>query len=319
MFKRFLHLTLLLSSTFLVQKAQAGEIRNPSNCHDVGFVVKSYDNGISPGDNLCSGGKISVGKKLKIQVLCKYVSSLQWIKEGTYDINNLCSSAYVTPPICDSGKTCDRTFYSPFPLKKPYSSVSSTEFPTWEWHKVVGADRYQISIVSADKSYRFKADTREQAFSLREKAAPLKQGDFYQVRLWAKNSRGSVLAQGTYTIIILSDADRTKLKKMMTMINGLSLSNVEKIQYLDSIYLSYGLMEETIAMLESNGMTNQSTTLLNLLGTRYLQVGLKDKAEKVFALASAVSKPTSKKQKIRPIIGITVLEMPKQKELSISE
>jgi hypothetical protein len=172
-------------------------------------------------------------------------------------------------------------------LIEPYSDLVLSGDPKFTWTEVFGADQYLVTLESESASWNA---TTNRTSLLYPNNQPLKPGERYQVIITAL--RGSnVIAVTHSSINRLSESEIRSLQEDLQLIKGLNLPDTDLLQDIDSVYMSRGLLTESIQHLQRfiSAKPTSSATGILLLSLRFAIAGQINEAEAQYELAYQIA------------------------------
>ena len=263
-----------------------------TKCNPVGLVVLSGDRQVSPGTILCQGDKLNILPGREVQVFC--VKLRRKIKLSGISAN-VCS---------EEQDDIDKRNYSPgnlsnYPKTKgpgeankpilinPYSRVLIDDRPTLKWNPVIDATSYTVYLSSKNVDWAEKVESTKLPYPINQPG--LQYGNTYKIVVVA-NRGDSSINDSVAAVSLLSKDDIEQLQKTAKQIEDLNLPKNEGAFYLDSLYLSKSLLDNSIELLKSQIAQSQDPRLHRILGERYLEAGVPTLAQEEYQQAENLAK-----------------------------
>ncbi len=288
-------LVLLLFVSFSTSSAQSQvSVKDDSSpqkrkCEPIGRLMSvgvKVDNHVFPrGSLLCSGDRIVLANKGTAEVLCYLNRKLLQLTNGIISEPRKCA------PEATEIKPCTREDRSNCPIPKgsisdsnstptlikPYSAVLLNDRPLLSWHAVTTATSYIVQI--SGEGVNWSSTANNSVLPYPKEQAAMRFGNAYKIIVIA-NCKNYPIGASKSVVNILSADDVKQVMARVEQIIILGKSRNEDIsQDLDAIYMSKGLLNETIETLTSIIKSgHKSPTIYRLLGDRYLQAGFVDNA-----------------------------------------
>lgn len=230
-----------LTAAFGCSTVHAGEIARTARCIPVGIIVESQDTGISNGSEICKDGSISIDADSKVRVLCKLNPNIKWLGAGAHQNNDVCP-AYIKPHQCEQGVSCDRG-NEKIAILSPKSNVVMSGNHSIEWASVQGATAYRITIANANGDIiASKTTTVPKVDSI----GPLVPDEVFRVNIEALNPMDTTISEDSHVLITLASDEIQEIMRLESFIRKQPIAAVERAKYLNSIYESYGVLDQLI-------------------------------------------------------------------------
>lgn len=279
------------------QPAYGGTIHRPGdrNCTPVGRVILSWDRGISPGAVVCAQDKIVVGQGLRADLLCPTQRKVVQLKGGEHFVSQLCRAGASlmfqrctqgAPDYCARMRSVTSTATAPSMLMPLSDSIPST-LTHLEWSPVNRATDYRVYLVGEGINWNQTLPSTQ--LDLTQAIGPLVPGGSYQVMIIAQQN-GAAMGQSSMVLNVLTMEQQAYLTQAIQQIQGFSLSENERVQLIDSLYLSEQLLSSSIQFLHQSAKQSPKNPWIYLmLGDRYQEAGLPGYAEPHYETAQRLA------------------------------
>ena len=228
-----------------------------------------------------------VGDRLKVKISCYGQANSRWLQSGHYSISQLCNDNRTARSACWI-ISCVRSPNRVTLVSPRTSTVLDT--PILEWRLVEGAIYYEIR-VSSHTGRTVQAKTKKTQYQLPVSYQFLP-GESYEIKIFATTEK-RYLTEGIFSIRVPQNDEIRELEETLTQIKNSSVSEIDKIQLVDTSYLSYGLIEHSIAYLEKEFSRTDYTKLAVLLADRYAEVNNPIKAKQYYEIVIRDKRETS--------------------------
>ena len=286
------------------QYALAQPVSARRGCEPIGRVLSKGDRYFTAGTLLCKGDRLNLKPEARVNVLCFLNRRMLTLLGGSIsDVENKCVSTRTQRiRLCSQE---DRS-YCPKPkgpgeenntpeLISPFSSASLTGRPFLSWYAVPKASSYTVRVDGQGQSWEKTVAGTELPYPSEQPA--LKFGNAYKITITANqgNSASSPISASTAVVNVLPESEVRQVMQAVKQINSLNLPKDEvAFLDLDSIYMSKNLLSETIKALEARIKEgSQNPAIYRVLGDRYLEAGLPDRAKPKYEIASKLARKTA--------------------------
>lgn len=258
----------------------------------VGRVINNKDSHFAAGSLLCKTDLLRPVYGAKVEVLC-YLNR-KVLRLGSGSISGQCF------PLVEQQQflQCNRYNRSKCPKRKgptennnapvliaPYSNVILDTRPELLWTKVAGISSYKVQVSGIDVNWS-ETVVGDNYLVYPQEQPPLRFGNAYKITIIV--SKGDTPATASVTIINLINENQVQqVKKIVQRLDDLNLSQDEAAYLdLDSIYMSYGLLSQSIGSLTARVKAGSATPEIYItLGDRYLEAGLPNQAKPLYQKA----------------------------------
>lgn len=170
-------------------------------------------------------------------------------------------------------------------LVRPYGNTLAHGRPFLSWQRVQEATSYKVKVKGEGVEWQEK-EVVGTTLPYPADEPELEFGNTYTITLIAMRKNSAVRAN-SWPINMLSQADTREVTSTAKELNSLGLSKDEEAYLdLDRLYMSRGLIDETIATLEARIKAgSQNPKIYQTLGDRYLEAGLSDYAKSKYKMA----------------------------------
>jgi hypothetical protein len=250
-----------------------------SSCSVVARVMtSSIGSSYKLGDALCQGQKFTGNP---IRVACSKARKVVWLNK-TEDLQQ-CEQSSPSLRRCSLNAkiTCRRIRgdLSARPLLiRPYGEVLAEPPLELRWIAIKDADHYEVHVLG-DKTWKF---TSTQALL---KIPPIPSKSSIQIIIEAF-SQGRLISASTTTFNLLEPSQFQQIKVDLNLIDRIQVSIDKKKALKLSIYSNFGLLDDSISLVQKEVMLHQDNpSNIRLLGDIYLEAGLIDEANKSYQQA----------------------------------
>ena len=288
----------LSSSSALGQTPSSSTVKSQGRCtQPIGRVINNGDSRFAAGSLLCQGDTLHPVRAAKVEVLC-YLNR-RFIKLGKGSISDQCF------PLADRQQLvqCTRYSRSKCPVRKgpteddntpiliaPYSSIVLNTQPDLTWTKVAGATSYQVIVSGVGVNWS-ETVVGNSHLVYPQKQPSLKFGNAYKVTIIANRGNSPVVAS-LATINLINENQAQQVKQIAQRLDNLNFPEDESAYLdLDSVYMSYGLLSQSIELLTTRVEAGSTTPEIFItLGDRYLEAGLPNLAKPLYQKAIKLAK-----------------------------
>ena len=272
-----------------------------SQCNDqpIGRVLTQGDRHLKALDLVCQGDHLDVKKGSVVVVECFSLARRLDFHGSSPNIESRCPPSYLPelPEVCGvrNRENCSGTNKGPSNENTPgritpYNNLLLDGRPFLSWHPVFGATSYLVEIHG--KNIEWQKEVTGTALAYPTEEVAMQPGNAYKITIIAVNDSSTISSTSESLVNLLPSSEAKQVMKMAQLLNSLSIPKDEKAVFdLDSIYMSKGLLTETIATLEARVKAGSQSPLVHRkLGDRYLEAGLTDRAESEYRSASNFAK-----------------------------
>ncbi|NEP87369.1 MAG: tetratricopeptide repeat protein [Okeania sp. SIO2C2] len=242
------------------------------------------------GITLSSEDKIKLGSNASVTVYCSDRNQWTETQAGTYLVSKGCPEGETVIRLCPdcnndtrrpSGKKEERLKQLPY-LISPRNTLVFNDSLTLRWNRVSGASQYKIKVGD------WEGQTQETQIVYDGELEP---GEFYTVRVVADNGVASTDEDdGQYSWFIVLEEEEAKT--LQEQVGAIALQENPEREGLVLAYFYRGneLNAKAIQVLEGLVKSgSQTTTVYQLLGDIYQQVGLSLMAKEVYQQGLALT------------------------------
>ncbi len=275
-------------------------------CDPIARLLSDGDRNKPIGTLLCKGDYLNP-KQGKLKVACYLNGKVLLLTGGRIDGS---SNKCVKPSEnkfsqcttnknrnCHNLKTSSTNTNIP-QLINPYSRLILDGRPPISWSQVPQATSYTVVLSSQGKiSWKRKVKTTTLTYPIQEPA--LKYGGVYKLNIIANYGRHP-LKSSSNLLILLKVEQVQDLEDTIKQINSLELTPDQQARELDIAFISKKLLTQSINLLNQRINTGtKDPTLYRLLGDRYLQAGLPQKAKSKYLKAITLAQQVNKLKEIK--------------------
>ncbi|MEM7714067.1 MAG: hypothetical protein AAF349_10930 [Cyanobacteria bacterium P01_A01_bin.68] len=285
--------------TFFVNPSTAHHQNNQnkklSEADSIGRLLSANDLHKKQGDFIFPGDRINPIEG-KVKILCYLNHKVLLLGKGVVDEPNKCvDTNQIEECINNPRSRCSKTRNlnsQTIPILKPHGRVILNSRPLISWQKIPTATSYTIKLHG--RGVKWSTQTTNTTLSYPELETAMKPGNTYQLSVIA-NKHKSPFKATSIVLFLLSDSQIKEIKNTHYQIRSFNLSPDQQARDFDSIFMSKSLIDPSINILTKriHARTNDPT-LYRLLGDRYLQSGLLQKAKLMYLKAVTLAKKNNK-------------------------
>lgn len=280
-------------SSALGQTPSSSTVKLKARCNQpIGRVISNGDSRFTAGSLLCPSDTLQPVRAAKVEVLCYLNRKVLLLDKGS--ISGQCF------PLAEQQQSlqCTRHSRAKCPVRKgptegnnkpvliaPYSNMVLNPQPDLTWTKVAGATSYRVQVSGIGVDWT-ETVVGNNYLAYPQKQPSLKFGNAYKVTIIANKGNTPVVASTTI-INLISEKEVQQVKKIVQSLSNLNLSQ-DEVAYLDlnTVYMSYGLLTESIELLTTRVQAGSATPEIYItLGDRYLEAGLPNQAKPLYQKA----------------------------------
>lgn len=282
--------------------AEAKPLATSEDCNAVGRVIKIANSQLPEGQRLCLGDSLSISPNKKLKFACYASGREVTLSPGKVRISDhcgkvshrfrRCTNQY--PVSCINSR--DPSLKVRATLLFPYSSTVVDGRPSLSWEAEPQADRYTVELFLANQSM-WKQTVSSNAMDY-PAAGPLQPGKAYLIEVSA--FRGNKMLSKNKSILNrLSEEKVATMKSAISSIDALPIPKLDKILDRDKIYISQGLLSESIGILKTQLKQDRYNPIVHrLLGDRYMNAGLPQEARPYFREAEFLAQKEQDRQEL---------------------
>ena len=244
------------------------------------------------GITLSSNDQIKLGSNASVTIYCSNQNQWTVKQPGTHRLSQGCPAGEAIIRLCPDcnndtrrplGTKEERLQQLPY-LISPRHTLVLNDSLTLRWNAVSGATDYTVKVGD------WQGQTKETQMVY---DGELKPGEFYTVRVMADNGVSSQ-DEENYSrdswFIVLEEDEARSLQEQVTVIKQQELSKEQEVLILAYLYRGNELNAQAIEELEDLVKSgSQRTTVYQLLGDIYQQVGLSLMAKQVYGQGLALT------------------------------
>lgn len=272
-------------------------------CNSVGRVIQVANSQLPIGQLLCRQDKIRISADKKLRFSCYSSGREITLTHGIAKIDDHCEVVSHRYRRCTNQITVgciigrNPNVSTRATLFVPYSSTVLGGRPRLLWEAHPSADRYSVELFLGKKML-WKQTVKDNSMDYPSSVQPLKQGKAYLLKVSA--SRGSHTLNKNISVLNRVSAKKLSiLKSTFRSIDALKIPAIEKVFDKEKIYLSQGLLSESIEILKSHLQEDPyNPALYRSMGDRFMNAGLPKRAQPYFIEAKALA---GKKQDIQEL------------------
>ena len=247
-------------------------------------------NQASSGITLSSNDKIQLGSNASVTIYCSNQNQWTVKQPGTHLVSQGCPTGEAIIRLPDSnndtrrplGTKEERLQQLPY-LISPRHTLVFNDSLTLRWNGVSGATSYTVKV----GDWQGQTNKTQMVYD-----GELKPGEFYTIRVVADNGVSSQDEDNDqYSwFIVLEEEEARALQEPVAVIQQQKLSREQEALILAHLYRGNELNAEAIEVLEALVKSgSQTTTVYQLLGDIYQQVGLSLMAKEVYGQGLALT------------------------------
>lgn len=260
----------LLSSVTWRQSVNA----DPANkqCHNpVARLMTTGDSRLRKGATLCRGTQLKALSDNRLIVKC--LRPLKYINVVQGEAGLLCDRAATEPRSQRLGLwdyNNPRGSYT-LALQRPFGSILNQPHPIIEWNKVAGAIRHEVRVEGSGIRWRQNVAATQTEIQYPDDQPGFQAGQAYKVTVLAHLENSVDVAKSVYRVLPEATAQRIVEAEQLIQSEKLSLSQ-EAIER-DALYMSFGMLDQTITNLEIAVRSGANDSVRTLLSQRYAYAG----------------------------------------------
>ncbi|MBD2452467.1 hypothetical protein H6G76_36315 [Nostoc sp. FACHB-152] len=189
----------------------------------------------------------------------------------------------ITPEGCPNRKGPNEENENTPLIIQPYGNVLVNNRPTISWVAVPGATSYTVQVKSYNVNWVKRVNDTTLLYP------PEKEGLHYGSAskiIVIANKDDSAMSADTLVAHLLPEPEVTRINQALEAVNSLNLPPDEVFVDLDVIYMSEGVLNETIETLKAQvAAGSQNPTLYRILGDRYVEGWLPQQASRAYSKA----------------------------------
>lgn len=283
------------SSAFSRPNLQTRRNLSQLRCKEpIARIINNTDRLLPEGSLLCKGDRLHPRNGVKVEVLCRLNPGV--LKLGSVIVSDIC----VAPPTQVEIQQCTPQSRANCRIRKgpsedrnaptllnPYSSAVLNTRPYFSWYAVTGATTYTVQV--RGKGINWEKQVGSTTLSYPKEQPAMQYGNVYKVSIIANNGDLPVTS-GSSVLLVSPENEAQQVIATIKQIKSLNLPPDEAAFDLDTVYMSQGLLTETINTLQARiDAGSRSPTLHRVIGDRYLQAGLPDSAKQDYTMAAALA------------------------------
>ena len=265
-------------------------------CKPIGRVLSAGDRTLAPGSLLCQGDRLQPANVSTIEVLCYLNQKVLQLQQGSVsDAPDKCipqatqaeRCTQENPGNCPKIKGPGEDGNTPA-IISPYSSALLNNRPLLSWYALAGATNYTVIVSGEGVNWTKIINNTTLPYPKEQPAMQL--GNAYKITVIG-NFNNSPIGYSALVVNLLSRSSAQQVVARVKQINALRIPQDEAaFQDLDTVYMSSHLLSETIETLNSRiSAGSRNPTLYRVLGDRYLEAGLPDKARSKYNVAAQLA------------------------------
>jgi hypothetical protein len=261
------------------------------NCFPIGRVLRANDPALL--------GKIICRDQAPLSVSGANIRFVCYLNQTLIDLNSLaeinqCCKAPKAEELRQSSGTDMRGQLfrtkgdeSRFKVTMPINNPIYSSRPQIAWTPVTTATTYRISVNGEKVSWT--TTTQQPSLDYPHTQPELVPGETYQITISVLNNSQPISSINTF----LQRLPQTKIDEVnrdLSAVKQLNLSPTETFKDIDTIYVSRGLLSESLSELQRLKNDFASNDLYQLLSTRYRQAGLLEAADAALFQANRLAR-----------------------------
>lgn len=286
-----------------IYPSEAKPLVTSDDCNTVGRVVKIVNSQLPAGKLLCREDSVRIAPSKQLRFAC-YASGLKvTLSPGVRKIADHCGVVSHRYRRCTNQITTgcivgrNPNISTRATLFVPYSATVLEGRPNLLWEEHSSADRYTVELFLSNKML-WKQTVKSNAMPYPSTVQTLEQGKAYLIRVSAYRG-GQMLHRNISVLNRISAKKVSRLKSTFRSIDALKIPVVEKVFDKEKIYLSQGLLSESIEILKSHLRRDPYNPAAHrLMGDRFMNAGLPKLAQPYFIEAKALA---DKKQNMQEL------------------
>ncbi|BBD63182.1 hypothetical protein NIES2109_60320 (plasmid) [Nostoc sp. HK-01] len=238
----------------------------------------------------CKGEQINIINETL--VICYSNQNFLRLQPGNYRTNSLCDPRQVktaqrctllTKEGCPNRKGPGEGTENAPKIIQPYGKMLVDNRPSISWSAVPGANSYIVRLKSYHVNWIKLVNDTTLLYPLEEEE--LHYGNAIKFIVIAKKDN-SYISEDTLLVHLLPERKIEPIKQVVQQLKSLDLPPDEVFVDLDAVYMSEGLLNETIEFLKAQvAAGSQNPTLYRILGDRYAQAWLPQQSVSAYTKA----------------------------------
>lgn len=310
-------LALVLFSTGALAQQTATIIPNApakGECSPLGRVLSSSDRRWLPGKLICQGESLNATPGARITLLCfrnRRILSVPSDRVALMcapQVQNSRTCPALQRPNCSRTKGPEDVAQAP-ELLQPRASILLRDRPLLSWQEVEGATGYTVEVKGEGVNFFIRTASTQLAYPQTEPA--MQRGNAYRIVVAAYQNE-NLLGVSQAVANVLPAEQGSRMAAVVAQIRKLKLPEDEMAYLdLDAVYMSEGLLDEAIAVLEARVKAgSQNPGVYRVLGDRYGQAGDLVRAKDNYQVASRLATEVGNQTELALAkLGLRTLEM----------
>jgi hypothetical protein len=252
---------------------------------------------LQSGNLLCKGDRIYPNQNARVEILCYSNKKRFKIQQSSFlKIEDLC-----TPLQPSSARRCTPLTLNNCPTRKgpngnenapkiiqPYGKILINNRPLISWSAVTGATSYTVLVKGPGVDWQ--TEVKDTTLSYPSDRKELQYGNAFTITVIV-NSGNSPISADSSVVHLLSESKIKQINQVVQQINSLGLAPDEIFVDLNAIYMSEGLLNETIETLKERARAkSQNPSVYRILGDRYIEAWLPEEAKRVYTKAVGLAR-----------------------------
>lgn len=265
---------------------------NSTNSRPIARLLTDGDRTKPKGSLIFSGDHLNPKDGKSLQILC-YLN-YQILDIAKDNLESKCDEAS-RPSInnCKINRTCPKVKKTSQSLAipkitQPYSSIIINPKPTFYWNQVPQAANYTVILEGHEVNWKKTTKNTTLAYPIEEKS--LKPGNVYKLTIINNNQENFPVNSSSRVLIMLPNDKIRIIESTIKQVKDLNLHPDKEARDIETVYMSKHLLTQSIQVLrERIDIGSLDPTLHRLLGDRYLQAGLTEKAKLSYTTATKLA------------------------------
>lgn len=288
-------------------------------CTPIGLILDPANDRFPAGSLICKGDSFQLASGEKVRLIC-YLNKRLFVLTQENTLAEACiPQQEATIRLCSAKnrKNCQKPKGPGDDNKtpeiiRPYSSELVDGRPFLSWYTESEADSYSVEVEGVGVHWQQTVKGTTLAYPADQPTMHF--GNAYKISVVAKKNNSPFSASQT-VINLLPESEVKQIVAAVKLIKNLGIPK-DKAVYrdLDTLYMSKQLLDETIENLELRVReASQDPEVYRVLGDRYLEAGLPERAKSEYKVASKLAKESDNSNELaRALTGLQLIEHYKQ-------
>lgn len=291
----------LLSSVPLI-RVRRNQVRcNPA----LGRVMNKGDKRFEPGSLVCQGERLEVLNGGYVKFLCLSSGNILDLSSGaipsdkcttTDTFSSSCNPSNIDVCLIRKGGAGEEDKPT---IIYPYTSSLMKTRPDIAWRSVPGATSYKVRVKGYEFEWEKTVDENRINYPPEEKELAFDQAFNISIIAYRKDSPPTA---DSFVVNLFSEEEIKLVLDIVKQINSLGLPQDEAVLDIDAVYAFRGFLDESLEILNKAVTAgSKNPTIYRVLGERYFEAGLPDKAKRQYLTASKLAKKSNNSSEFKKV------------------